>query len=207
MKRLFDIFLSLFGLALLSPLFVLISCLIKREDGGPVIYGSHRVGRKHQMFKLFKFRSMVVNADKIGARSTSDGDSRITKVGTWLRKTKFDELPQLLNVLKGDMSFVGPRPEVKHFVDMFTSDEKRILSVRPGITDWASIVFSDEGAILKGAADADQAYMEQIRPTKLLLQKKYVDKNNFFVDLKILYYTFRAVVFKKSLDANALLRS
>lgn len=197
-KRTFDIVFSLLGLVVVFPLMAIISILIKAEDGGPITYRAIRVGKDGRLFRLLKFRSMVVNADQIGAKSTADGDPRITKIGEFLRKTKLDELPQLINVLKGDMSFVGPRPEVKYFTDMFSVDEKKILRVRPGITDLASIVFSDEGAILHGAADPDLAYMEIIRPKKLLLQMYYIKNQSFLLDMSVLFKTIQAVVLRKS---------
>jgi lipopolysaccharide/colanic/teichoic acid biosynthesis glycosyltransferase len=205
MKRIFDFWVSLVALIFLSPIIALIGFLIKREDGGPVVYGGLRVGLNGKMFPLYKFRTMVVNADKIGGFTASDRDPRITKVGRWLRGKKLDELPQLWNVLRGDMSLVGPRPEVKHYVDMFTEEEKKILSVRPGITDWASLANPDEGALLKDHPDPERGYMELIRPTKLKLQLKYVDRHSFFGDLAILWMTVRTLLLKKPIDAKALL--
>ncbi len=205
MKRFFDFVVSLIGLIVLSPLIGFIALLIKREDGGPVVYGGLRVGLNGKMFPLYKFRTMVVNADKIGGFTASDRDPRITKVGRWLRGKKLDELPQLWNVLRGDMSLVGPRPEVKHYVDMFTEEEKKILSVRPGITDWASLANPDEGALLKDHPDPERGYMELIRPTKLKLQLKYVDRHSLFGDLAILWMTARTLLLKKTIDAKALL--
>ncbi len=179
---------------MLSPLMIPIAILIRLEDGGPIFYKGERVGRNGNLFKMFKFRSMVVNADKLGPSSTSAEDPRITRIGHFLRKYKLDELPQLLNVLRGDMSIVGPRPEVKYFTDMYTEDEMIILSVRPGITDWASIWNCDEGSILAGSRDPDRAYFELIRPTKLALQMKYVKERSFWVDLKIILLTLLAVI-------------
>lgn len=167
---------------------------IRWEDGGPVFYRGARVGLNGRLFKIFKFRTMVVDAEKIGGSSTSDDDERITKIGKKLRKYKLDELPQLLNVLVGDMSIVGPRPEVKYYTDQFNEEERLILSVRPGITDWASIWNADEGAVLAGAEDPDKAYEELIRPTKLGLQLKYVEKKSFFVDIKIIFLTILAIM-------------
>jgi lipopolysaccharide/colanic/teichoic acid biosynthesis glycosyltransferase len=190
MKRLFDILVAAIGLVFLSPLLIWVSWKIKAEDGGPVFYRGVRVGLNGNPFRIFKFRSMVVDAEKIGPSSTASEDSRVTKIGRWLRAHKLDELPQLLNVLLGDMSFVGPRPEVKRFTDMYTDEEKIILTVRPGITDWASIWNSDEGAILAGAPDPDQAYLELIRPEKIRLQLKYVRERSLFVDIKIIFLTF-----------------
>jgi lipopolysaccharide/colanic/teichoic acid biosynthesis glycosyltransferase len=137
---------------------------------------------------------MVVNAENMGGPSTADDDPRITKIGKFIRKYKLDELPQLINVLKGEMSFVGPRPEVSHYVNMFTEEEKAILGVRPGITDWASMWDSDEGAILAGSPDPEKTYMEKIRPEKIKLQLKYVREKSFWVDLKIIFQTFFAIV-------------
>ncbi|MBI4744817.1 MAG: sugar transferase [Actinobacteria bacterium] len=194
LKRIFDIIFSLIGLMVLSPLLLVVSVLIKKEDSGPVFYRGVRVGRFGKPFKIFKFRTMVVNAEKLGGSSTADDDSRITKTGKFIRKYKIDELPQLINVLKGEMSFVGPRPEVQHYVDMFTEEEKAILSVCPGITDWASLWNSDEGAILAGSSDPEKAYMEKIRPEKIRLQLKYVKERSFLVDLKILIETVRVLL-------------
>jgi len=194
LKWLFDILFSLLGLLISSPLLLLIACLIKREDRGPIFYRGVRVGRFGKPFRIFKFRTMVVNAEKLGGPSTADDDPRITKIGRLLRKYKLDELPQLINVLRGEMSFVGPRPEVQHYVDMFTEKERAILSVRPGITDWASIWNPDEGAVLAGSPDPERAYMENIRPTKIELQLKYVKKRSFWIDLQIIAQTFLTIL-------------
>ncbi len=193
-KRLFDITFSLVGLVALLPFIAVISAVIKAEDGGPVFYRGTRTGRDSIEFQMLKFRTMVVDAEKLGGSSTADDDPRITSIGKTLRKYKLDELPQLINVLKGDMSFVGPRPEVKKYTDLFTGEEKVILSVRPGITDWASLWNPDEGSLLKGAMDPDRAYEELIRPTKLKLQMKYVKERSFFKDFKIIYLTVLAIL-------------
>ncbi len=194
MKRIFDIICSAYGLLFLSPLLILISCMIKAGDGGPVFYRGVRVGLNGKLFRIYKFRTMVMNAEKLGGHSTADDDPRITKLGKFLRKYKLDELPQLINVLKGDMAVVGPRPEVKHYVDMYTDKEKDILSVRPGITDWASLWNPEEGAILAGSADAEKAYMEKIRPTKLKLQLKYIRDHSIFTDIIIIIKTLGKVI-------------
>jgi lipopolysaccharide/colanic/teichoic acid biosynthesis glycosyltransferase len=194
LKRAFDFVSSLIGLILVSPVLVTIAILIKKEDGGPVFYRGIRVGRFGKPFRIFKFRTMVLNAEKLGGPSTADDDPRITKMGTFIRKFKLDELPQLLNVLKGEMSIVGPRPEVQLYVDMFTEEEKAILSVRPGITDWASIWNPDEGAILAGSPDPEKTYMEKIRPDKIRLQLKYVRERSFWNDLKIIAQTIVAII-------------
>ena len=196
-KRIFDIIASGIGLIVLSPLMLIIAYLIKKEDGGPVFYRGVRVGKYGKPFRIYKFRTMVVDAEKIGGPSTADDDPRITRVGKILRKYKLDELPQLINVLKGEMSIVGPRPEVQFYVDMFTEEEKDILSVKPGITDWASLWNPDEGAILAGSPDPEKTYMEKIRPTKIRLQLKYVKERSFWVDLKIIALTILTVITKK----------
>jgi lipopolysaccharide/colanic/teichoic acid biosynthesis glycosyltransferase len=170
--------------------------MIKLEDDGPIFYRGIRVGRYGKQFKIFKFRTMVVNAEQIGGPSTAADDSRITRIGKSIRKYKLDEVPQLINVFKGEMSLVGPRPEVQHYVDMFTGEEKAILTLRPGITDWASLWNPDEGSILSGSPDPERTYMEKIRPTKLKLQLKYVRERSFFVDLIIILRTVATVISK-----------
>lgn len=196
-KRSFDIVVALIGLFFVSPIMILIAVLIKVDSRGPVFYRGVRVGMRGQLFRVFKFRTMVLNADKIGGSSTPDDDPRITRMGKILRKHKLDELPQLLNVLTGDMSLVGPRPEVQHYVDMYTEKEKVILSIRPGITDWASLWNPDEGAILAGSPDPEKAYLEEIRPEKLRLQLEYVAKRSFSTDITIILRTLDAIVFKR----------
>jgi lipopolysaccharide/colanic/teichoic acid biosynthesis glycosyltransferase len=194
LKRAFDFVSSLVGLILISPVLVALTILIKKEDLGPVFYRGVRVGRFGKPFRIFKFRTMVVHAEKFGGPSTADDDPRITRVGKFIRKFKLDELPQLINVLKGEMSIVGPRPEVQMYVDMFTEEEKAILSVRPGITDWASIWNPDEGAILAGSPDPEETYMEKIRPEKIRLQLKYVRERTFWNDLKIIAQTIITIL-------------
>jgi lipopolysaccharide/colanic/teichoic acid biosynthesis glycosyltransferase len=193
-KRFFDIAAATLGLVFLSPFLLWIAWLIRREDGGPVFYRGERVGLHGSPFRIFKFRTMVVDAETLGASSASDDDPRITKIGKFLRKYKLDELPQLINVLIGNMSIVGPRPEVQRYTDMYTREEKAILTVRPGITDWASIWNADEGAALTGVADPERAYEELIRPTKLKLQLKYVYEQSFLTDLKIILLTMLAII-------------
>jgi lipopolysaccharide/colanic/teichoic acid biosynthesis glycosyltransferase len=194
LKRAFDFLSSLIGLTLVSPALLTIAILIKKEDSGAVFYRGVRVGRFGKPFRIFKFRTMVVNAEKLGGPSTADDDPRITKIGKFIRKFKLDELPQLINVLKGEMSIVGPRPEVQMYVDMFIEEERPILSVRPGITDWASIWNPDEGAILAGCPDPEKMYMEKIRPEKIRLQLKYVREQSFWNDLKIIAQTIVAII-------------
>jgi len=195
-KRIFDFIFSLSVLLIFSPLLIILSLIIYFNDFGPVFYMAPRVGQNGRLFRMFKFRTMVVNADKIGASSTTASDKRITRVGKFLRKTKLDELPQFINVLTGQMSVVGPRPEVKSFTDMFTEEEKAILSVKPGITDYASIWNSDEGKILEGAEDPDMAYKELIWPEKKRLQLKYVREHSFWTDIKIVFLTLLIIVRK-----------
>lgn len=192
-KRTFDIFFSVLGLLLFSPILGLVAFLIKREDGGPVFYRGARTGKGGGTLRIFKFRTMVINADKIGGSSTADDDPRITRTGRWIRRYKLDELPQFINVLCGDMSLVGPRPEVSRYTDLYTEEEKEILTVRPGITDWASLWNSDEGAILVGSQDPEKDYLEKIRPEKIRLQLEYVRKRSFWTDMKILFQTFLTI--------------
>ncbi len=190
LKRLFDIFFSFFGLILLLPLFLIIAALVKIFSPGPVFYKSVRVGKNGKLFKMYKFRTMVVGADKIGGPSTAADDPRLTEIGKFLKKFQLDELPQLINVLKGEMSLVGPRPEVPFYVNMMTEEEKKIiLSVKPGMTDLASLWNFHEGEVLKGASDPEKVYMEKIRPKKIKLQIKYVKERNFWMDLKIILKT------------------
>jgi lipopolysaccharide/colanic/teichoic acid biosynthesis glycosyltransferase len=190
-KRILDVFISATLLLLLSPVFLFLALAIKADSPGPVFYRGVRVGRHGRTFRIYKFRSMVQDAEKRGASSTNLTDARVTKVGRLIRKCKLDEFSQLINVLLGDMSLVGPRPEVQKFVDMYTEEEKLILAVRPGITDWSSIRFHNEGEIIEasGIADADEAYARIIRPDKLRLQLKYVRERNLWIDMKILLRT------------------
>jgi lipopolysaccharide/colanic/teichoic acid biosynthesis glycosyltransferase len=197
MRRVIDVLFALCALIVFSPLMIAIAFLIKREDGGPVFYRGRRVGRGGVPFRMFKFRSMVLNAERLGGTATSDDDDRITHAGKRLRKYKLDELPQLINILVGDMNLVGPRPEVQKYVDMYSEVEREILTARPGITDWASIWNSDEGAVLAGSPDPERAYEELLRPTKLKLQMLYVRNRTLWTDLKILFYTARKLVDKQ----------
>ncbi len=193
-KRLLDIAFSLLLLLALSPLLAIIALAVRLTSPGPVFYRGERVGKGGRAFRMLKFRTMVSNADQIGGPSTASDDARITRVGAVLRRLKFDELPQFINVLKGDMSFVGPRPEVRRYTDMYSEEEKVILSLRPGITDWASIWNSDEGAVLAGHQDPDAAYEELIRPTKLSLQLRYARESSLAVDSKIVFATVAKLV-------------
>lgn len=195
-KRTLDLILSLIGLLFFSPLLLTIPMLIKREDSGPVFYRGVRVGRYGKPFRIFKFRTMVVDAEKRGGASTADDDPRITRIGKFLRHYKLDELPQLINVIKGEMSIVGPRPEVPQYVEMFTGEEKAILSVRPGITDWATLWNPDEGAVLAGSPDPERLYVEKIRPEKIRLQLEYVRRRSIWIDLTIILQTLAAITLR-----------
>jgi len=189
-KRLLDCAVVLPLLVLLAPLMAMIALAIKLYSPGPALYHGTRVGLSGESFQILKFRTMVVGAETLGGFATPEDDPRITRVGRFLRRYKLDELPQLLNVLKGEMSLVGPRPEVHKFVDKYSDEEKNILRLRPGITDWASIWDFDEGAVLKGSEDPEETYERVIRPTKLALQLHYFRDHSLGVDLRILFHTF-----------------
>jgi lipopolysaccharide/colanic/teichoic acid biosynthesis glycosyltransferase len=196
MKRLLDVVLSATGLLIASPLLLVVMFLIWRQDGASPFYIAPRVGKDERAFSMVKLRSMIVNADKSGVDSTAKDDMRITPVGRFVRRTKLDELTQLWNVLKGEMSLVGPRPNVKRETDLYTGEEKKLLTVAPGITDFASIVFSDEADILAGRADPDLAYNQLIRPGKSRLGLFYVANANVALDLQLILLTAVAVVSK-----------
>jgi len=189
LKRAFDVVLSILGLTVFSPAMAVIWLRMKRESDGPVLYAGRRVGLGGREFNMYKFRSMVVNADRLGGSSTSDDDPRLTAIGRSLRRYKLDELPQLLNVLRGDMSFVGPRPQVPEEVAGYTDAERLLLTVRPGITDWASLRFHNEGEILRGREDPDTAYQRLVRPEKIRLGLEYVRRATMKDDIKILVKT------------------
>jgi lipopolysaccharide/colanic/teichoic acid biosynthesis glycosyltransferase len=193
-KRMFDLSASILGLIPLLPIFAMLALAIKLDSDGPVFYRGLRAGRHGKPFRIFKFRTMVVDAHKFGGPSSSADDPRITRTGSFLRHHKLDELPQLLNVLTGDMSLVGPRPEVVEEVLLYTDEEKRLLSVRPGITDWASIRFRNEGEILRGSADPHAAYREKIRPEKIRLGLDYVRSHSFVTDCRIIIRTLKSVL-------------
>jgi lipopolysaccharide/colanic/teichoic acid biosynthesis glycosyltransferase len=193
-KRALDILFSFIGLLLLAPLFLTIAAALRLTSPGPVYYRGRRVGQGGRSFEMLKFRTMRVDADRIGGTSTAADDPRITSIGKWLRRYKLDELPQLINVIKGDMSLVGPRPQVQWDVDNYTEQERALLSVRPGITDYASLRFRNESEILRGHEDADAAYVRLIRPEKVRLGLEYVRTRSFRVDLVILIRTLLALV-------------
>lgn len=189
MKRCFDIVVSGVALLFLFPVLVMIAVAVRLDSFGPAFYKGIRVGRNDELFRIAKFRTMIVNAERLGGPSTASNDPRITRLGKFLRKHKLDELPQLINVFKGEMSLVGPRPEVPSEVLTYSAKERELLSVRPGITDWASLQFRDEGQILKGSSDPHQAYRDNIRPEKVRLGLQYIHQHSFATDLKILVDT------------------
>ena len=193
LKRIFDITSSLFGLILLSPFMIIIAILIKLDSKGPIFFKQVRVTKNGREFKIFKYRTMRVGSDKF-SQITVGKDSRITKVGDFLRKYKLDEIPQLINVLIGDMSLVGPRPEVPKYVALYTEEQREILKVRAGITDYASIEFSNENDILANEADPEKAYIEKIMPRKIELNKKYLSEISVMTDIKIILLTIKKIL-------------
>ena len=192
MKRLFDVLSSLTGLLLLSPLLLLVGLAVALSSRGPIIFRQQRVGRRFRPFTLYKFRTMVVGSER-GPALTSGGDARVTGVGRLLRKTKLDELPQLFNVLKGDMSLVGPRPEIAKYVDLFHAEYEEILTVRPGITDYAAIEFRNEEGLLKGYADPEAGYVLEVLPAKIDLYRRYLRERGMLTDIRILLATVRKI--------------
>jgi lipopolysaccharide/colanic/teichoic acid biosynthesis glycosyltransferase len=188
-KRLFDIIASLIGIIILSPILLVIALLVIIDSKGGVFYRQIRVGRGMKEFRLFKFRTMFTDADKKGLLTVGMRDSRITRVGYKLRKYKLDELPQLFNVLIGDMSLVGPRPEVPKYVALYNDEQKKVLSIRPGITDYASIEYADENAILAKSDKPEELYINEVMPAKLKLNLKYINEMGLFTDLKIIFKT------------------
>lgn len=194
MKRLFDITFSIFGLIFLIPIFFTISVFIKMTSKGPVFYKQVRVGRNNKDFGIFKFRTMYLGSDKLGLLTIGNKDSRVTKIGYYLRKFKLDELPQLFNVFLGDMSFVGPRPEVRKFVNLYTREQMKILEVRPGITDMASIEFRNENELLLQQEDSESYYINVIMPRKLQINSSYLKQRNLFKDIEVIFKTFLAIL-------------
>ena len=194
MIRFFDFILSLVGLVVLAPIFIVLAIWIKIDSKGPVFYKQVRVGKNSIDFELFKFRSMVVGADKKGLITVGGRDPRITHSGYFIRKYKLDELPQLINVLVGDMSLVGPRPEVRKYVDLYTDEQQKVLSVKPGITDYASIEYMDENEILGKSSDPEKTYIEDIMPEKIKYNMKYINNKNLFEYFKIIFLTVLKIV-------------
>ena len=189
-KRGIDILFSLIGLICLFPFFIFISFFIFITSKGGVFFVQLRVGKNNKDFKLYKFRTMFLNSDNKGLLTVGNNDKRITKLGYYLRKNKLDELPQLINVLNGTMSLVGPRPEVRRYVNLYNSEQKSILEVKPGITDFASLMYYNENEILANSVNPEQTYINEIMPIKLELNKQYINEMSLFTDLKIIFKTF-----------------
>lgn len=196
MKRLFDIVASGCGLLVLSPVLIIVAIWIKVDSKGPVFFRQVRVGRHNKDFRIYKFRSMRVSSDKGSQITIGSHDSRITKSGYFIRKTKIDELPQLINVFVGDMSLVGPRPEVRHYIDMWTPEQMHVLDVRPGITDPASIRYHNENELLEKAEDPEYYYINVIMQDKIKLYLEYVEKYGFWYDIKLIFMTFYTIINK-----------
>lgn len=194
LKRIFDIFFSLFGLIVLSPFLFIIALLIVLGSKGGAFYKQVRVGKGGQDFELFKFRSMRPDSDKEGLLTVGGRDPRVTKIGYFIRKYKIDEFPQLLNVLIGDMSLVGPRPEVRKYVNLYTEEQKKVLSVRPGMTDYASIEYSNENDLLAKSSEPEKTYIEEIMPAKLKLNMKYIAEQGLGTDLRIIFRTIGKIM-------------
>ncbi len=193
-KRIFDIIASIIGLLILLPFFLIIALLILLNSGFPVFYTQKRVGRGNSDFGLLKFRTMKKNSDKLGLLTVGGRDPRITAIGFYLRKYKLDELPQLINVLIGDMSLVGPRPEVRKYVDLYNDEQKKVLLVKPGITDYASLEYFSENDLLAKSSDPEATYIKEIMPAKLELNKKYISEMGLSIDLKIILGTLKRIV-------------
>jgi len=204
MKRVLDILFSFVGLVLLLPLFILAAIFIKIDSSGSVFFKQERIGLNFGPFTIYKFRTMVKGAQAKGFQITAGGDPRVTRVGKILRKTKFDELPQLINVLKGEMSLVGPRPEVKQYVDLFREDYKDILKIRPGITDLSSITFREEEQVLKNQIDPECYYKTTLLPEKIRLAKEYKGNSSFLYDLKLIFKTLRVIALPSHIPQSIL---
>jgi lipopolysaccharide/colanic/teichoic acid biosynthesis glycosyltransferase len=195
MKRSFDIVFSFVGLIILLPLFIVVGLLIKLTSSGPVFYHQTRVGYKGKDFRLFKFRTMKVDADKNGLLTVGGRDPRVTSVGYYLRKFKIDELPQLINVLNGTMSFVGPRPEVRKYVDLYTEEQRKVLLLKPGITDYASLEYFSENDLLARSSDPEATYINEVMPAKLKLNLKYMNEVGLYTDVKLILRTIGKILF------------
>ncbi len=193
-KRFLDLLCSIVALVLLAPLWLLIALAIMLESRGGVLYRQSRVGRDNRDFTLYKFRTMRTGSDKKGLLTVGDRDSRVTRVGYFLRKYKLDEFPQLINIIKGDMSIVGPRPEVRKYVDMYTPEQMKVLSVRPGLTDYASVRYVHESEILARSDNPEQTYINEVMPAKLVLNLEYIQHQSLKEDIKLIFQTFAAIV-------------
>lgn len=196
LKRLFDIIFSIIGLILLSPFFLIMALWIKIDSKGTVFYKQERIGKNSKVFLLLKFRSMFIGSDKQGLLTIGGKDPRLTNSGYFIRKFKLDEFPQLLNVLSGDMSIIGPRPEVAKYVALYNKEQKKVLNVRPGISDLASIRFSNENELLEKAENPEIFYIAEIMPEKLRMNLEYVQNNNLWMDVKIIFLTFKKIISK-----------
>lgn len=196
MKRIFDVVASGLGLVAVSPIFLILAIWIKLDSKGPVFYKQMRVGRKNRDFQLYKFRSMRTGSDKKGLITVGGRDPRVTPVGYYIRKYKLDELPQLINVFIGDMSIVGPRPEVRQYVDLYTPEQMQVLSVRPGITDLASIRYHDENELLEQAEDPEKYYRKVVMPDKLKINREYINKASFWFDIRLIFCTLWTIIKK-----------
>jgi lipopolysaccharide/colanic/teichoic acid biosynthesis glycosyltransferase len=194
LKRGFDVVSSLIGIILLFPVLLILWICIQLESSGGGFYRQVRVGKDGVDFRLWKFRTMHTGADKKGLLTIGGRDSRVTRIGFYLRKYKLDELPQLINVLVGDMSIVGPRPEVRKYVNLYTSDQLKVISVKPGITDYASIEYSNENELLAQSANPEKTYIEDVLPAKLELNQKYLNEQGFITDLKIIFQTMKKII-------------
>ncbi|MFK2820254.1 sugar transferase [Flavobacteriaceae sp. LMIT009] len=193
-KRLFDIVFSFLGLVITSPFLIVIAILVKIDSKGPVFYRQVRVGKNSIDFKIYKFRTMHINSDKLGLLTVGDRDPRVTTIGYVLRKYKLDELPQLINVFIGNMSFVGPRPEVRKYVELYSDSDIEILSVKPGITDYASIKYRNEAEAMKNSNQPEQTYINEIMPEKIKLNKVYIANHNLITDIKIILMTIKVIL-------------
>lgn len=196
LKRAFDIAASGLGLVCLSPLFLVLALWIKADSKGPVFFRQVRVGKGNKDFRIYKFRSMRPDSDKKGLITVGGRDPRVTRSGYYIRKFKLDEFPQLINVFKGEMSLVGPRPEVRKYVDLYSREQKKVLDVRPGITSLASIRYRNENEILANAEDPDKTYIEVVMPDKLAIDLEYVPKANLLTDIKLIFSTFKEILTK-----------
>ncbi len=196
MKRLFDVIFSLIGLCILLPFFLIFALLILFSSKGGIFYLQKRVGKGGFEFKLYKFRTMKPNADQLGLLTVGGRDPRITQIGYYLRKYKLDELPQLINVLIGDMSLVGPRPEVKKYTDLYTDEQKKVLMVKPGITDYASLLYFEENDLLAKSNDPEATYIQKIMPAKLKLNQLYIQNMGFWSDMNIIFKTIKRIFLK-----------
>ncbi|MFW5804920.1 MAG: sugar transferase [Bacteroidales bacterium] len=197
-KRLFDIIFSLIGLIICSPVFIILGIAICMDSRGGIFFKQQRVGKHGKLFSILKFRSMKINSDQKGQLTVGSNDKRITKTGRFIRKYKLDELPQLINVLNGDMSIVGPRPEVPKYVSMYTDEQRKVLQVKPGITDYASIEYANENDLLAASSDPEKTYINEIMPDKLALNKKYILEKKFTTDITIIAKTLISLFHQKS---------